>query len=235
MSLPLVTCICPTQAVRGSFLPKMIECFERQTYPNKELIIVPDSREQVAELLSQSRCPDAFTPGSVRELEFFNVESLRIFVIAGPKSSLGLKRNFCCEQGRGELIAHFDDDDYSAPTRLAIQVERLEKSGKAVSGLCMMKFTDGQKWWRYMKDVNYPLGTSLVYRRSWWEQNRFPDVQLASDAMVISWARAQHQVDVIPAGDLMLATVHLDKLERQPDVASRRPISSFPISEAIAC
>ena len=40
---PLVTCLCLTMAGRSEFLKRAVECFARQTYPHKELLIVADS------------------------------------------------------------------------------------------------------------------------------------------------------------------------------------------------
>ncbi len=75
---------------------------------------------------------------------------------------IGAKRNFGCEHAEGEIIAHWDDDDYSAPGRLADQVERLRESGKAVTGFHSMRFTDGVHWWKYEGTRNYALGTRYV-------------------------------------------------------------------------
>ena len=57
--------------------------------------------------------------------------------------TIGEKRNFGAGRARGAVIAHWDDDDYSAPDRLEDQVGRLLQSGKAVTGYFAMRFTDG--------------------------------------------------------------------------------------------
>jgi hypothetical protein len=75
-----------------------------------------------------------------------------------------------------ELIAHRDDDDYSAPGRLADQVQRLTESGKAVTGFRSMRFTDAVRWWKYEGTRNYALGTSLWYQRDWWSTHRFSGI-----------------------------------------------------------
>jgi glycosyltransferase involved in cell wall biosynthesis len=56
------------------------------------------------------------------------------YIHFGIKHSIGAKRNLGCEAARGEIIAHWDDDDYSAPGRLEDQVRRILTSGKAVTG-----------------------------------------------------------------------------------------------------
>ena len=41
------------------------------------------------------------------------------------KITLGAKLNLACDYARGEIIAHWDDDDWYAPRRLSTQVEAL--------------------------------------------------------------------------------------------------------------
>lgn len=49
-ALPLVSCIMPTYN-RRAFVPQAIYYFLRQDYPNKELIIVDDSTDEVGDLI----------------------------------------------------------------------------------------------------------------------------------------------------------------------------------------
>jgi glycosyltransferase involved in cell wall biosynthesis len=65
------------------------------------------------------------------------------------RPTIGAKRNIGVEAATGEVVAHFDDDDWSAPGRLEEQVRRLVSSGASVSGFRSMKFTDGLRWWKY--------------------------------------------------------------------------------------
>lgn len=106
-ALPLVSCICPTY----NRLPKdrhlieeAIESFLRQDYPNKELIVLNDAPGQ--ELVCTA-------PG------------VRVVNVAQRFASLGEKRNAGLALARGELIAPWDDDDISLPTRLSWSVEQL--------------------------------------------------------------------------------------------------------------
>ena len=46
---PLVTCLCLTRNRRG-FLPRAIECFVAQTYEERELLIVDDGDDSIADL-----------------------------------------------------------------------------------------------------------------------------------------------------------------------------------------
>lgn len=133
-------------------------------------------------------------------------DDVRLIQLPG-RPTVGDKRNAGCSAARGEVIAHWDDDDYSAPGRLADQVGRLE-TGKSVTGYRSMRFTDGVRWWQYRGGPDYALGTSLCYRRDWWLGHRFPSVQVGEDNEFVAQARAHGAIASADAGDLMFATNH---------------------------
>lgn len=170
---------------RRRWLPYALRCARYQTYRPTEILVVADG-ENVADLI----------PPTVRYLH-----------LPGTRT-IGAKRNSGVESARGELIAHWDDDDFSAPGRLADQVQRLKESGKAVTGYRSMRFTDGERWWLYSGASDYALGTSLCYRRTWWERYRFPESQVGEDNEFIAPARAQRQIVTADAGEFMWATIH---------------------------
>jgi glycosyltransferase involved in cell wall biosynthesis len=132
---------------------------------------------------------------------------IRLLQLA-DRHEIGEKRNFGCDRATGEYIAHWDDDDFSAPERLADQLARLEQSGKSVTGYHSMRFTDGSRWWRYCGAQTYSLGTALCYRRDWWERNRFDAVQIGEDNRFVMTAAQAGQIVSVDAGELMYATVH---------------------------
>src|SRR5690348_4458021 len=102
--LPLVTCLCLTRN-RREWLPQAIVCFQLQTYEHRELLIVADG-DDVSDLVPQ--------------------EDSRIrLVCSGSRLTIGAKRNYGCAHACGEIIAHWDDDDYSAQQRLTEQVALL--------------------------------------------------------------------------------------------------------------
>jgi len=47
---PLVSCLMPTMARRRLFVPQAIRYFQRQNYPNKELLIVDYGRNRLRKL-----------------------------------------------------------------------------------------------------------------------------------------------------------------------------------------
>jgi hypothetical protein len=96
------------------------------------------------------------------------------------KHPIGSERNYIIGQATAaNLIAHWDDDDWSAPERLAEQVAFLQVWGKDVVGYSDMAFYDvtKDKVTLYTShDQKYVLGTSLLYRRALWEEIPFPDM-----------------------------------------------------------
>jgi O-antigen biosynthesis protein len=187
MSLfPLVTCLCLTRN-RREWLPNAIDCFLKQTYEPRELLIVGDG-DDVSDLVP--------------------VDDRIRLVCVGTRLQVGRKRNYGCGRARGELVAHWDDDDYSGPWRLSDQVGRLLESGKAVTGYHSMKFTNGTRWWEYTVAPGYLLGTSLLYRLDWQQTHPFYDVQPGEDGLFRDEAARCGQVVTAEAGEFMYATIH---------------------------
>jgi len=187
-SLPLVTALCLTRQ-RKHWLPQAVDCFNLQTYPNKELLVLGDSREDLEGL--------KFPPGS------------QVKYTDGARLVVGAKRNVGCQAARGEIIAIWDDDDYSAPARLSQQVEVLNTSAKSVTGYREMKFTDGKEWWRYPgPGKDFVLATSLCFRKEWWMKHRFAEIQCGQDEQFAAEAGRLGQLVECPDMDLMYATIH---------------------------
>src|SRR5689334_4653100 len=119
MNASVVSCIMPT-ANRRVFIPRAVAYFFRQDYPERELLIIDDGSDPVEDLI----------PADAR---------IR-YIRTAPGMSLGAKRNFACEQARGDIIAHWDDDDWHAPRRLSTQVNALLEHDAEVCGLDQLLF-----------------------------------------------------------------------------------------------
>src|SRR5262245_25668507 len=121
---PLVSCIMPTRN-RRRFASQAIWYFLRQDYPNRELIIVDDGEDAIEQVV----------PADDR------IDYLRV-----GRCSLGDKRNLACEHSAGELIAHWDDDDWSAHSRLSVQVAALlDQSAEGWSGRRLAHYRPGTR------------------------------------------------------------------------------------------
>src|SRR5579863_9728355 len=151
MSDPLICCIMPTRN-RPEMAKRAVECFRSQSYTNKRLAVL-DSGDANWYLGGPSEahiiCPEmaGATIGAIRN----RVLSWESAAWDSPAS----------------VIAHFDDDDWSAPDRLSIQLAHIQKTGKLVTGFYSMLFydavNDAVHFYEH-EDHRYALGTSLFYR-----------------------------------------------------------------------
>jgi len=173
---PLVSCIMPTRNRRG-FVRQALIYFDRQDYPNRELLIVDDGNERVSDLIP--------TGSHVN------------YIALSQRTSIGTKRNIACEQARGSIIAHWDDDDWYAPHRLQYQVTSLLDKKADITGLETSCFFDLTRWqvWTCTPDLHRRLfvgdvhGGTLVYWRWVWERlAHFPQASLAEDASFLQQA-----------------------------------------------
>ncbi|MEZ5082193.1 MAG: glycosyltransferase family 2 protein [Bacteroidales bacterium] len=177
---------------RPAFIPRAIRYFLNQDYPNKELLIVDDSTESVSGLI-----PDH------HQIRYIRLEQ---------KTKLGAKRNYCVEESRGDLILHWDDDDWMAPYRISYQVNELLKNKAEVCGLQQMLFYHLERrtgWlYRYPKNQrSWLAGGSLLYTKDFWEKSPFPDIQQASDTKFI-WSRKLESFVVLDNYRFYIAMIH---------------------------
>jgi hypothetical protein len=199
-AVPLVSCIMPTTGDRRRFVPQAIKCFQRQTYPNLELVIVCDGEDDLSDLIP---CDD---------------ERIRYSYMGRERRTIGPKRNLACEQAKGNLIALFDDDDWSHPNRLQIQVGKLLAAGVEFCGLPLILFyviASGDVWlWQTPALLHpslwnaLPAGASFLFRREYWSRSPFPDIRLGSDMAFIGGEGRQDHAVMVGDYRLYVATIH---------------------------
>lgn len=154
-----VTCVMPTTEGRRGFWPRAVRCFLSQTYADAELLVLVET---------QDRRPFDSVPG----------ERVRFVRMDPAALATGAKRNLVNGMAGSELICHWDDDDWYHPDRLARQVSLLDATGQEVVGyhdLLYWREGDRSLWaYYYQGRKPYATGTSMLYRRRWWEGHRFP-------------------------------------------------------------
>lgn len=186
----LISAIMPT-GDRLDLAPLAVTCFLRQTVTDSELIVIDDGAESLAPHL----------PPDPRIRHYRNARSV----------SIGQKCNQACQVAHGKYIVRWDDDDWSAPERLADQLERLEKSGKAVTGYNTLLYWDMRtaKAYRFQADRrDFTAGTSLCFRRTWWEKYQFMNVRIGEDNRFAGVARAARQIVAVDGGQMIVARQH---------------------------
>lgn len=193
MITPLVTCIMPT-ADRRPFVARAVEYFLRQDYAAKELIVVDDGADPVADLM-----PDD--------------ERVR-YVRVAEKLPVGAKRNLACDAARGEIIAHWDDDDWHAAHRLRYQVESMLGARAELCGISTLLFYDlrggGGRAWKYVYPASrkpWVSGSSLCYTREFWAGNRFREINVGEDARFV-WNRPAARLCVLPDPGFHVGIIH---------------------------
>ena len=137
MNKPLISCLCPTKN-KPSIVKDAIRCFNNQTYPNKELILVTNEENPHLQFLKDSVCDN-------------------IKLIYAPVATvLGELRNISVDNASGEYVAIWDDDDIHHNDRLELQYNALMRvKGKEACFLQKVLFHDlnsGDKgilktWW----------------------------------------------------------------------------------------
>lgn len=165
----------PTRG-RQQFVPMAIKCFREQDYAARELIIVDDGPEPVADLVQQA--------GDAR---------IRYVHIQG-RNSVGAKLNLATRMARGKFLARWDDDDYHAFWRLRYQVSNLLTQPDAdlcgVDRVQMLDLATGQIY-RYEHcpggiSRDYVVGGTMVFRREAWEREPFKDLFVGEDNAFLS-------------------------------------------------
>jgi glycosyltransferase involved in cell wall biosynthesis len=101
-----VSIITPTYLRPEACHRNLYECFKSQTYPEKELLIFDDS------------------PSSSPFFEGLPDRTV-IYLYSSQKLTIGEKRNQLIQLAKGDVIVHFDDDDYYAPNYVEKALEAL--------------------------------------------------------------------------------------------------------------
>jgi O-antigen biosynthesis protein len=202
--LPLVSCIMPTADRRG-FVRRALHYFSRQDYENRELIIVDDGVDSVADLVPAS------------DPRVLYVDARRS---GGTRRSIGTKRNLACAAANGQIILHWDDDDWYSPRRISCQVacllggvvdqfKRVSRPG--VCGLDRINYydLDMDLAWQYVYRGRRPWvgGNTLAYRKSLWQAQPFANVNVGEDARFLWTGPAKH-IGVLSCDDIVVGIIH---------------------------
>lgn len=191
ISGPLVSCIMPT-CDRVAFVPLAIASFLRQDYPERELVILDDGAEPVKHVVPDDpriryrRLPDRVV--------------------------LGTKRNLACQEACGDVLLHWDDDDWYADGRISTQVGTLITTGADACGVRTLLFHDplaGQAWRYQYPDRGRPwvAGSSLAYTRTFWERNEFAAIPKGEDTRFL-WRGGSRRIIALDEPALVVATLH---------------------------
>jgi glycosyltransferase involved in cell wall biosynthesis len=188
---PLVSCIMPT-ADRRLFVGQAIQYFLRQNYLNRELIIVDDGVDRVEDLV----------PSDPR-IRYIGLQK---------KQTIGAKRNRACQEAQGDIVVHWDDDDWMAPWRLTYQVESLREKGADICGLAEIRYYDaclGQAWmYVYPRgEKAWVGGNTLCYTKAFWSRNPFPEISLGEDSRFL-WSNKPKRIVALGKTTFFVGLIH---------------------------
>lgn len=162
--LPFVSVLTPTRN-RRVFIPQLLRHFRLQTYPlnRMELLVADDGDDAVADLLSG-------VPG----VRYLRVEPM----------PLGAKRNLLCEQARGDILVHMDDDDHYPRQRVEHAVSRLQASDCMLAGSSEMYIYNLPAQTLYRSGPFGPTHATngtFAYQRAYLDGHRFDDAVSVRD------------------------------------------------------
>lgn len=188
---PLVSVLTVTKD-RRRFIPQLLRQFEKQDYPNKELVIVASGA-----LLHD------LVPRCNPRIRLIHLDD-----------TLGACRNAAVAAASGEYCVQFDDDDWQSTDRVSAQVKHLELSRKAVVGMFEMTFyREGQSHaWRVIDRVEHCAGAALAYRRDWAKANPFSNLAspFPEDTDFVTRAIRAGQFSNATGLDLLVMQTHAD-------------------------
>jgi glycosyltransferase involved in cell wall biosynthesis len=190
MTGPTVSCIMPTFD-RRRFVPAAIAYFARQDWPNKELIVVDDGADCVRDLV-----PD---------------DPRIVYLRLDTRATVGHKRNVACQKARGEIVAHWDDDDWYAPDRLRRQATALLSKEADVCGITTLLFCnpeEGRAWeFVYPGGAPWVGGSTMMYRRAAWARTPFADCDVGEDARFVG-SYGRQKIAVLGESDIHVGRIH---------------------------
>jgi glycosyltransferase involved in cell wall biosynthesis len=189
--MTLISCIMPT-ANRRRFVPEAIRLFRAQDHAEKELIIVDDGEDPVTDLIPAD-------------------PQIR-YIRNRKRQSVGAKRNLACTEARGEIIVHWDDDDWYSAWRLSYQLRELLESDADLNGLGRVVFMDRSRGrvWEYIHPLGaapWVHGATMCYRKSVWEQSPFPEVNVGEDTRFIANLRSA-RILALPETGIFVGLIH---------------------------
>jgi glycosyltransferase involved in cell wall biosynthesis len=191
-SSPLVTCILPIGNHR-QLVEQAIAYFCRQDYPERELIIVDDGNDPLTDLTM--------------------VDPRIRYVRLHYRATLGTKRNIACNLADGQVILHWDENDWMADWRISYQVSQLLQQSADVCGSGEQFYYDpvSEQGWQYIyQQPGRPpwlSGHSLCYTRAFWQTNPFPDLDEGEELHFL-WSHRPKHMAILPRANFSITILH---------------------------
>lgn len=183
----MISCLTITQTGHLDLLATAVADFTRQTFPDRELLVVHDGGPELHADIERLLAPHQAAGQNIR-------------LLAGqPGSSLGVLRNLSLDAARGDFICQWDDDDRYHPLRLELQWQKMTEDKADFCFLCdqLHWFHDsGTLFWDDWYPDSWPINViqgTLLGRREL--MPRYPDAKRGEDtSALIGILRARHRI-----------------------------------------
>jgi glycosyltransferase involved in cell wall biosynthesis len=186
---PAVSCLCVTHD-RVPLLRRSIACFLAQDWPARELLVAHEAGDHATAAYVL-----ALGEPSVRAVVF----------PAGPRLTLGAKRNLAVQAANGPFVANWDDDDWYAPARLSAQMDVLAQSGAPACVLRNVMVYDTVAAQAYVSQ-DRPWENSLVCRRE--AMPPYADKDVGEDLAAVEELSRERKLVALPRPDLYVYVYH---------------------------
>ncbi len=208
-----ISCICVTEN-RPELLAKAIAHYDRQSYSDKELLMVYLAKDSATDEFAKSQKQDThiqlvstdegWKPVVIRQGDsdhtFIKVDTNEIL-------SLGEKRNIALEQADGEYLCIWDDDDWYHKDRLTRQMEFLQFVGKPAVALSSLSL--------YLSEMDKAYVTNP--REEGWEGSllshrdaigQYADLNTAEDTPVLIRLYRENKLAIMDDPSLYIYYIH---------------------------
>jgi glycosyltransferase involved in cell wall biosynthesis len=191
---PLVSCICVTNN-RTEFLERAVACYQRQNYPNKELVVAFS-----AENIAASGLISKLNDSSIRALAFASASAL----------TLGEKRNLAVEGASGFYFCVWDDDDWYHENRITAQVNALSGTQYKSSVLSNVILFDGKTNESYLSATRWAWEQTLLCERSVFGSPilRYQNLERGEDSPLVYNLKRQNLLLTVSQPELYIYVYH---------------------------
>ncbi len=190
---PKVSCIMVT-ADRPLLCRRAIHCYQRQRYPNKELVVLDNGKTDIERYLASIPTP---------ELRYRKVSRT-------PDLILGDLRNLALEMATGDFIVpQWDDDDWYHPDRITFQVNILQNGYDACALSGTLMHVDQSPYFHKPYIGILPAGVppTIMHRRD--EAIRYPSLKRTEDTVYVDeWRQKSYYLIPKSASYLYVRSFH---------------------------
>jgi len=178
---PLISCLCVTHK-KPDMLKRVIRCFNDQSYPCKQLVIVYEEA-------------DGPTHQFIERLTFGS-DTKVVKVDAATKLTLGELRNISVREANGSYVCQWDDDDWYDADRLTEQMNHIRLHGKSGCILSRWVVFDMMTQKAYLPK-RYTWEGSILCKREVMLQNPYPPLSKGEDTSVIQFLFKRGELSII--------------------------------------